>query len=240
MSHLCSRTSLWLPHCCGATCGSLFALQRLRRFWTREGRSVFFGFVLFCRRVDSKISRTFLWSCVLCVFGWEPWDCCLTILYIKKCTHSQHRALESTPAAVASRCLCSLFYFMFSERIEAAGWRFRGAGGGSSTLPHIRSNHEFSTMPNVLCAVVQLLISLVFPPPLPSSLCTFSSLYLFKAEIYGLYQAWEGEANVAVDGNHRLFYFTAVYLFTLEICFVSFLFSSVLFDFLTNKVIFHS
>lgn len=105
-------------------------------------------------------------------------------------------------------CSCvtlpSLFILCFPNASKRRDGDSGGGGvGRPSTLPHIRINHEFSTMPNVLCAVVQLLISLVFPSP--SSLCTFSSLYLFKAEIYGLYQAWEGEANVAVNGNHRLF-----------------------------------
>lgn len=52
------------------------------------------------------------------------------------------------------------------------------------------------------------------------SLCTFV-FYLFKAEIYGSYRAWKGEPMLQwteITG----FYFTAVYLFTLGICFVSF------------------
>lgn len=58
-----------------------------------------------------------------------------------------------------------------------------------------------------------------------SSLCTFI-FYLFKAEVYGCME------RQAVATDPAGFYFTAVYLFILGICFRSF--------FGRNKLIFHS
>lgn len=167
----------------------------------KGGRFFFFCFVLSSCRLKDLSHVSFILRLV-CV-----WMGTLGLLphysvYKEMHTFATQGVGDDTSCSCVT--LPSLFILCF---LNASKRRDGDSGGGGvgrpSTLPHIRINHEFSTMPNVLCAVVQLLISLVFPSP--SSLCTFSSLYLFKAEIYGLYQAWEGEANVAVNGNHRLF-----------------------------------
>lgn len=53
---------------------------------------------------------------------------------------------------------------------------------------------SFTMMPNVFRSRVQLLISdsssVSSPPPISFFVHVF---YLFKAEIYGLYQAWKGK-----------------------------------------------
>lgn len=62
------------------------------------------------------------------------------------------------------------------------------------------------------------IVSLLSLPP-PPSLCTF--FYLFKAEIYGLYQAWKGKQMLQLT-KITGFYFAAVYLLILGILFVFF------------------
>lgn len=58
-------------------------------------------------------------------------------------------------------------------------------------------------------------------PPLIFSLYILFSIYL-KAEIYGLYRAWKGKQMLQLTKRITGFYFTAVYLFILGICFLSF------------------
>lgn len=77
-------------------------------------------------------------------------------------------------------------------------------------------------MPNVLfLSRVNLLISLslfCLPPP-PPSLCTFI-FYLFKAEYMDCIEHGKANRNVTNE-TPTGFYFTAVYLFILGICFLS-------------------
>lgn len=110
------------------------------------------------RRVESKISRArfFFYMCVF--FRLEPSDCCLTILYIKKRTHSPRRGWMCT--LMVCDCIVLPFALYFSEHERC--WRWDGDMGwakrpgrffrGLSTSPRIRINHEFSMMPNVLWA----------------------------------------------------------------------------------------
>lgn len=95
---------------------------------------------------------------------------------------------------------------------------------GPRTSLYIRINHEFSMMPNVCLffSRVHLLIRLSsLPPPPPPTISLYIFFYLFKAEIYGLYQAWKGKQMLQLT-EITGFYFTAVYLFILGICFLSF------------------
>lgn len=153
-------------------------------------------------------------------FRLEPSDCCLTILYIKKCTHSPHRGWMRT----LMLCDCSSLFF-WTWKMSALwrwdggmGWakrpgrffegcRPRCASGLIMNCQWCQTFYEQSTTFNLY------LVRLLLP-----SLCTFV-FYLFKAEIYGSYRAWKGEPMLQwteITG----FYFTAVYLFTLGICFV--------------------
>lgn len=54
-------------------------------------------------------------------------------------------------------------------------------------------------------------LSFLFLASSSPSLCTFL-FYLFKAELYGLYQAWKGKQMLLLT-EITGFYFTAVYLF---------------------------
>lgn len=120
MSHLCSRTSLWLPHCCGATCGSLYALQRL---FNNRREVVFFCWLPDLWHVSFILRPVCVWM--------EPWDCCLTILYIKTCTHSQHRALgDDTSCSCVT--LPSLFILFFLNALKRRYGDL--AGGGACRL----------------------------------------------------------------------------------------------------------
>lgn len=108
-----------------------------------------------------------------------------------------------------------------------------GWSGGGGVIIFAAHQDQPCILNNAKCfmrsSTTSNLSGVFFPPP--SSLCTFSSLYLFEAENIWivLSMGWEAEANVAVDWNHKLFfYFTAVYLFALESRFVSFF---CLFDF---------
>lgn len=70
---------------------------------------------------------------------------------------------------------------------------------------------------------LSLSLSLLFSvSPSPHLFVHF--FYLFKAEIYGLYQAWKGKQMLQLTKKITGFYFTAVYLFILGICFLFFFF----------------
>lgn len=178
--------------------------------------AVFFCFVFFFPLILRRV----------CVFGQEPWDCCLTILYIKKCTHWQHSTGRWRRHQVQLHHFAFALYLIsfFSERIEAAGWAGQVGGRVFGGVANFAAHQDQSWILNdakcFMCSSTTSDLSGVSSPP--PSLCAFSCLYLFKAEIYGLYQAWEGEANVAVDWNRKLFILQQYTCFTLEICFCLF------------------
>ena len=74
-----------------------------------------------------------------------------------------------------------------------------------------------------LCLSVSLSLSPLSPPPSPHLFVHF--FYLFKAEIYGLYQAWKGKTNVTVDKkkiNHRLLFYSSIFVYSRDLFSLSF------------------
>lgn len=65
---------------------------------------------------------------------------------------------------------------------------------------------------------LSLSLSSLSPPPI----LFVHFFYLFKAEIYGLYQAWKGKQMLQLTKNHRLLFYSSIFVYSRDLFSLSF------------------
>lgn len=178
------------------------------------------------QRVESKISRArFFYICVFFSVGTLGLLPHYSVYKEMHTLTTQGLDAHSHDLRLHHFAFCSLFFW---TRKMSALWRWDGDMGWAKKdradffkgcRPRCASGlivnsqwcqmfYEQSTTFNLF------LVRLLLP-----SLCTFV-FYLFKAEIYG--SSMEGRTNVTVDGNHRLLFYSSIFVYSRDLFCLSF------------------